>query len=71
MEINLKFNGDNFEEMLFQFALESRDQVNRSWLHMFKEITDTDPKGIVDAAEYLRSTVKTPKTKNKSVSKKS
>jgi len=71
MEINLQFSGENFEEILFQFALECRQQVNDSWFHMFEEITGNRPEGAIAAAEYLRSTVKTKNTKKKSVSKKS
>mgnify|MGYP003148508840 CR=1 FL=1 len=69
MDINLQFNGDNFEEMLFQFALESREQVNKSWLHMFNEVTGTDPGGIIDAATYLKSTVDAKKKSNSKKSK--
>ena len=68
LDINLQFNGENFEEMLFQFALECRQQVVDSWLFMFEETTGKSPSGAIEAAEYLRSTVK---TKKKSVSKKS
>ena len=65
MEINIQLTGDNFEEMLFQFIIECRGQVNKSWLHMFNEVTGTDPKGILDAATYLRSTVNTKKKASK------
>ena len=71
MDINLQFSGENFEEMLFQFAIECRQQVNDSWLYMFEEITGDRPNGVISAAEYLRSTVKTPNIKKKSMSKKS
>jgi len=70
MEINLQFNGENFEEMLFQFALECRQQVVDSWLYMFEEITGKKPNGASEAAEYLQSVVKVVKLPNKKSSKK-
>ncbi len=67
MDINLKFSGDNFEEMLFKLVLDCRQQVNDSWLYMFEEITGNRPEGVMQAAEYLKSNTK---TSNKKSSKK-
>ena len=64
MDINLQFNGENFEEILFQFALECRQQVVDSWLYMFEEITGKKPSGATEAAEYLQSVVKLPNKKS-------
>tara|TARA_R110002051_G_scaffold72145_1_gene130473 strand:+ start:597 stop:845 length:249 start_codon:yes stop_codon:yes gene_type:complete len=61
MDINLKFSGDNFEEMLFKLVLDCRQQVNDSWLHMFGEVTGDKPEGVQAAAEYLRLNTKATK----------
>ena len=66
MGINLKFKGDNFEEMLFQLVLDCRQQVNDSWLHMFGEVTGNRPEGVKAAAEYLRLNTKITKKKSSS-----
>ena len=61
LEINLQFDGENFEEMLFQFAVECKQYANNSWISMFEEIVGFEPSGIADASEYLKSTVSTKK----------
>jgi|7_EtaG_2_1085326.scaffolds.fasta_scaffold293600_1 hypothetical protein len=67
--INLVFDGQNYDEIIERLVLESRAQINDSWLDMFEGVLGKRPQNVLEASQHLNAilTPKPKKAKNKKI----